>query len=65
MTRRVKRLGFIYDGKLLNWETEPEDLIRVTKDNRVMIDDIEIVPWSTVLKQSLRKRQWYTVGSGV
>ncbi len=59
---RVVRAGHFFNGQLAgNWECEPPDLVKVTEDKRVMVGEIEIVPWTRILKVSAGGKKWMTI----
>ena len=62
--KKIERTGFFVDGRLVNWVCHPKDAVTVLKEDgqapKVMVGDVEIVPWSKKLQKSTQKRQWYT-----
>lgn len=62
--KRVIRTGFFADGKMVSWEVMPPGLIKIVGKGRalkVMCGDIEMVPWTQKLKQSMVTRNWIAV----
>lgn len=61
MRKKVMRVGFFLEGKMVSWETQPPDLVKVMGSNHgpvVMCGDVEMVPWTDKLRLSLSSRNW-------
>jgi hypothetical protein len=62
--KKVIKTGFFLEGKFINWETVPQDLVKVKKTSGgpvVICGDVEIAPWTDKLRKSLSSRDWVKV----
>ena len=56
--KRVKSIGWFYEGKAMNWTVEPAELLVVEPDGKVLLGGIEIASWSEACRKSKTSRNW-------
>lgn len=63
MEGKINRIGWFVDGKLMNWDTgDDEGVVVISKEGKVLVGGVEIVPWTHTCKKSKGEKGWLVPG---